>query len=109
MMTMQDLLALVTFTPPVEWDDVVTRWLSKDPAVNLGKDYLPPIEQRMDPMTASHNLDRAIILLARFRAYFDARFHSGCTHAEAVKDANKLVTKVRRALGYTYPKDDLNF
>lgn len=46
--------------------------------------------------------------LMRRAAYMESR-HAGRKHVEAVKFANHAVMKVRRAIGYSYPKNDVSF
>lgn len=49
-----------------------------------------------------------VALTAVWRAaYVEARYGSGCGdqgHETAVRDANKLLVKVRKAMGFTYPE-----
>ena len=43
---------------------------------------------------------------AHIAAYIGERFNTGCgerTHKDAAKVANKRLTQVRRAMGYSYP------
>ena len=45
-------------------------------------------------------------------AYLEARYTMGCGdhgHAAAVERSNKEVARVRKAIGYTYPKDNWRF
>lgn len=46
--------------------------------------------------------------VARAAGYFGARSH-GRDHRQAVKASNATAARVRRALGYTIPRDDINF
>lgn len=57
-------------------------------------------------------LAQASIHAARLMAYVETRYGMGCGdqgHQAAVKTSNRTVAKVRRALGFTYPKDDITF
>ena len=45
---------------------------------------------------------------ARMSAYFGSR-HLGHNHDKAVKESQRVVTALRRALGYTDPKDSFSF
>lgn len=57
-------------------------------------------------------LDSISIRCARLSGYLDARGALGCGdngHSDGVKLSNRKATKVRRALGYTFPKYDINF
>lgn len=47
--------------------------------------------------------------LARIAGYLVAREGNDAGHAAGVKKANTVVAALRRALGYTYPRQDLNF
>lgn len=53
-------------------------------------------------------LDGILIKGARLRAYVERRRNAG-THQQAVKHQNNLATKIRRALGYTQAKHEVNF
>lgn len=78
--------------PPVEWDS------------HLGG--MTP-GARTDLMEGCAALMQQAALL---RGYLDGRFLFGDgDHARGVAAGNKLREKVRRALGYVYPKDDLSF
>jgi len=46
------------------------------------------------------------VFLARLAAYFEARSVDGYTHEHAVKRQNMVADRVRKALGYAYPKAD---
>jgi hypothetical protein len=46
--------------------------------------------------------------LLRKVAYINERTYGG-THAEAVRHQNKILRRVRKATGYTYPKQDITF
>jgi hypothetical protein len=57
-------------------------------------------------------LDGEIERAARLRGYLDERYGHGCGdhgHNDAVKSSNRLAAKIRKALGFTYPKDDVRF
>lgn len=59
-------------------------------------------------------LDSHITAAARVRAYLQEWLNHGHgedlrAHRAGVRAGNRLVTKIRRALGYSYPKQDLNF
>lgn len=60
---------------------------------------------------ACRSLDGEIQRLARLTAYLDQR--GGCGydqgHATAVKRQHSLATKIRRALGFSYPRQDITF
>lgn len=50
----------------------------------------------------------AIVRMARIATYVEFRA-GGYTHTRAVKEQNKMATKVRRVIGFSYPKDDITF
>lgn len=54
-------------------------------------------------------LEANAVEAARRAAYIEARCVDRRSHADAVKAQNRLATKVRRALGFTYPKQDVSF
>lgn len=57
-------------------------------------------------------LDGEIERAARLRGYLDERYGHGCGdhgHKDGVKSSNKLAAKIRKALGFTYAKDDVRF
>ena len=53
-------------------------------------------------------LERISERAARLAAYLNERAYDG-NHHQAVRAQNSMGTKVRRVLGFTYPKQDLNF
>jgi hypothetical protein len=76
--------------PPAKWQEVF--------------DALPKAA-RYDYVTALKAMaERA----ARMAAYFNSRDLDD-DHAEGVTASNRVGTTVRRALGFTYPKQDINF
>jgi len=52
--------------------------------------------------------DYAIWLL-RAASYIDSRVYDMQGHDRAVKEQNKTAYKVRKALGYSYPKQDITW
>lgn len=61
---------------------------------------------------ACRELDHLTVMTARMSAYLSMRSGHGCGdqgHDAAVKHQNKVAAKVRKALGFTYPKQDINF
>jgi len=55
-------------------------------------------------------LSFAIQRMGLLHAYLDHRYLSGCGdrgHAAAARKANSQLTKIRRAIGYTYPESGL--
>lgn len=61
-----------------------------------------------DRVELARDLEFQAVKLLRLSEYIGAR-GEGQDHSEAVKEQNRTITKIRKALGYTYPKDDLNF
>lgn len=68
------------------------------------------------PMSARQSLCRSLeaicVRAARIIGYLEARGVSGCGdggHADGVTESNRVAAKVRKALGFTYPKDDWRF
>lgn len=115
-MNNNQLLDLALRTPPVEWDDVANRWITGQP----GKDWLPPVgfqssdsdRNRGTMDDAIRQLDGMIQALVRFRAYLDERYGHGCGdqgHASAVQNQNTIVAKVRKAMGFSIPRNDVRF
>lgn len=102
-MTKRQLLTLATETALADWDNTVNQWKIGGEAI-----YLPPTPMdRGSIQDAVRDLDRYIVCLARFREYIEQRDGAGCGdqgHEAAVKAQNKLATKVRRALGFTFPE-----
>lgn len=79
---------------------------------------LVDLQETVNPMTMEgrrkiiDELDAVIQRAARIRGYVDMRYGSGCGdqgHVAGVKESNKLVNKIRKALGFTYPKADVRF
>jgi hypothetical protein len=56
-----------------------------------------------EAQTVAHNLESYAIWLIRAAKYLESRSDMQ-DHETAVKNQNKTATKVRRALGYTYPE-----
>jgi hypothetical protein len=57
-------------------------------------------------------LDGLIERAARLRGYVDMRYGHGCGdqgHESAVKESNKLAGKIRKSLGFTFARQDVNF
>lgn len=77
---------------PVKWDRYATRR-------RTATDHLQMIGE----------LDGIAIRAVRLSVYLSARWHGGRNHAEAVREQNKAIKHVRRALGYAYLPDTLNF
>jgi hypothetical protein len=48
------------------------------------------------------------VWLIRASVYLEAR-HAMMGHDEAVKAQNRVAAKVRKALGFSYPKQDINW
>ena len=89
-------------TAPVDWEDRVNRILTRD----AGIEYLPPVKDRSELTEVISDLDAHIQGAVRLLGYVEQRYGNGCGdqgHADAVKESNRLVTKVRRALGFTHP------
>ena len=90
-------------TPPVKWDALVRKY---DP-------------NNQDDMEALHHaivvLEKFSVSVARLASYLRSRymvsFHKDqdAAHTKAVKMQNKAAAQVRKALGYTSTKDDINF
>lgn len=79
---------------PVTWDSKVSKLSMSD-------------RQELE-RTLSDLCQRA----ARLIGYLEARGTTGCGdggHADGVKESNRRVAKVRKALGYTQAKHDLRF
>jgi hypothetical protein len=64
-----------------------------------------------DREQAVRDLDNLIERASRLRGYVDFRGVVGSDrgHTKAVKNSNRLTTKIRRALGYTHPQQNLAF
>lgn len=76
--------------PPVKWQEVFEAL---------------PAEDRGD---YAKDLEALAQAAARMAGYFNRR-HLGGDHAEGVKNSNRVGTAVRRALGFSYPRQDINF
>ena len=62
---------------------------------------------------AERQLDAIAVLCSRMSGYIATRFGTGGTgehhHRDGVKASNARAARVRRALGFTHPRDDINF
>lgn len=76
--------------PPVKWQEVF--------------DALP-VESRED---YARELEAVAEAAARMAGYFGRR-HLGGDHTAAVKRSNTAAAAIRRALGFSYPRQDINF
>lgn len=78
--------------PPVLWE---TRLES----LNIG-----------DTNTITVDLSAIIQTAAHLKGYIEGRvMYENRDHAFGVKAANNLLAKVRKVLGYAYPRQDVNF
>ena len=65
-----------------------------------------------DLMETERELTALSIRAARVATYISMRHGGGCGdqgHSAAVKEQNKIVREVRKALGYTYPEQNIQF
>ncbi len=76
--------------PPVNWNDVFEKIPKRDRERYAGS--LMALAQAA----------------ARMAGYFNRRA-LGHDHAAAVRNSNRCVAAVRKALGYTYARNDINF
>ena len=63
---------------------------------------------RQDLSEIELELSAIVQRAALLQAYINHRYLSGCgeqDHASSAKEANKVLVCVRRALGFTYPKN----
>lgn len=68
-----------------------------------------PTSQRGDVL---RDCDYLVEQVARLRGYLDGRYGHGCGdqgHADSVKSSNKLIAKVRKALGFNVARKDVSF
>jgi hypothetical protein len=79
-------------TAPVQWDTAVSA-LSPELRYEVGAEL-------------SALLERA----ARLKGYIEGRYlYEEKPHSIGVSNSNALAAKVRKALGYAYPKQDIQF
>lgn len=60
----------------------------------------------------ARTLDAIAVKAARMAEYLESRGGDGCGdsgHEAAVSASNRRAARVRKALGYTYPRDDVHF
>jgi hypothetical protein len=55
------------------------------------------------------NMQALALRLIRMSVYLEERADYGASHAEAVKEQNKVIKQVRKALGFSRPEHDINF
>lgn len=92
--TANDLAFQILNGAMVEWEEAVRMLTSAQ---------IQEVQNRCDAMA-----ERA----ARLSGYLDARGATGCGdsgHSEGVKRSNKKAHRVRKALGFTYPRKDISF
>lgn len=88
-----EALHLLTL-PPKQWEEFVNT-MTEDERQN-----------------AQRGIDALMQGGARLSGYLDVRGATGNGdggHTRGVAKSNKMAEKVRKALGYTYPKSDINF
>lgn len=96
-------------TESVKYKEAGLHWLG-----------LPPIawKHRVDQLSVTEKqeltrwLDSVIERAARLRGYVDTRGALGegdAGHEKSVQESNTLAARIRRALGYTYARQDLRF
>lgn len=88
-------LLLQAESPPVQWSTIAESEVRK-----------PEIQDVIG------TLSQMAIRLAMFGEYLDQRHGFGCGdqgHETAVRKCNSLQTKIRRAMGYTQARNDINF
>lgn len=88
----QEQTAVIEFllAPPTEWEEL---W-----------EGMTPYQQAR----LADQLDGYCVWAARAASYAET-MRNGGEHADAVKAQNKTAAKVRKALGFTYPKQDIQF
>ena len=59
-------------------------------------------------MQVADAMQGELIGMTRLSVYLESRSH-GEDHQNAAKSANKAVAAVRKALGYSIPRQDINF
>jgi hypothetical protein len=85
--------------------DELLPWLALPP---VGFEQAASTTDEGELQTIVEQLDKLAVHATRVSRYMDART-MGRGHESAVKDSNRTVEKVRKALGYTYPKLDINY
>lgn len=83
--------------PMVEWDGFISRMLTTQP--------------RLRVLEVMNEMDALAEKTIRLRGYLEMREGGGSDrgHTEAVSESNRLTTLARKALGYTYPRQDVTF
>jgi hypothetical protein len=88
----RNILEFMNQIPPAEWDEVLAAMSPRD---------------RND---MSDELSSFMIHAGRLKGYIEGRYmYSERPHDFAVKASNKLAERIRKVLGYVYPKDDIRF
>jgi hypothetical protein len=98
-----------TSTTSISIKKEALEWLESAPVTWFYKVANLPDDKRTDYL---FELDSWLVSItvraARLGGYIDA-VRKDQKHAKAVEYSNKLVARVRKALGYTIAKDDLRF
>lgn len=84
------------------FEEVTSKPLSELP--NLVEQY-----SASELSELSKEMERFSLNLIRIASYLDSRCYDMNDHDGAVKEQNKLIAKVRRAMGFSYPKQDIHF
>ena len=87
---LEEACELLLGLPPVEWE----AWLSRNTSDTVRK--------------TCKQLERVAVQAARMASYLNSRA-DGATHLQALNGQNRIAERVRRAMGFTVPRDDLNF
>lgn len=86
----REMKALMSAFPPAAWDEIIG---------GCGAQVQDTIEGHADGLA---------VYFARMSAYTSARMLDQ-GHSTAVRKQNATANKVRKALGYSYPKADISF
>lgn len=87
-------MARILQAPMIEWEGIASEMSAEDRG------------------EVARKLNAQAEYLVRVASYFEERYGYGCGdqgHAAAVKAQNRVATRVRRALGFSIPKQDINF
>lgn len=91
-------------------DETMKRWLERPPA-EWSQATCYEMESKTDYQKLCRELDGLACNAAMLSAYLETRMGVVCTgqkpHEDAVKDANKRLVKIRRALGFSYPESGM--
>lgn len=86
-------------------------WFAKHAPVQYNEVYtdMSGLGQESELDARASNLMDLAVRMIRMAVYLEARTAMGMSHEKAVDKQNRVARNVRKALGYSYPRQDYHF